>query len=129
VGVGESAAQICDDVVDASQRNRIAVAISPLNEIREPSSIDPFTRDEVLTPGRATYAKDARDIAVREVRCGPARFSKVRGGFGGNQLRADHANENRALGLLILGRPNDCLRVFVDLIDDLESAPDHSPGV
>ena len=127
VGVAQRAAKVRHDVVDPSEGDRIPIAIALLDEIRKPVPIDPFSGDEMLAPGRSADPKDSRNVAVRECRRSPTGFPKVRSGFGGNQLRPNHANENRALGLLIFGRPNDPLRVLIDLIDDLESSSDHGP--
>ncbi len=77
----------------------------------------------------AAHTEDACDVAVRERRRSPAGFPKLgcRGRW--DHFRLDDANQNRALGLLIFGRPDDALRVLVDLINDLESSPNYSPWV
>jgi hypothetical protein len=64
VGVAERAAEVRDDVVDASQRDGIAVPVAVLNEIREASPVDPFSRNEVLTFGGPADTKDPGDVAV-----------------------------------------------------------------
>ena len=127
VGVTEGAAEVCDDVVDASQRDRITVAL--LNEIREASPVDPFTRDEVLALGCPANTKDPCDVAMRKGRRCPAGLSKIGRRLRRNQLRPDDTDENRALGLLVFRGPHDCLRVLIDLIDDLESSTNHRPRV
>jgi hypothetical protein len=107
----------------------MSIAIPLLNEVREGRAFDPLASDEVLAPRRSPNAKDPSNVAVRETRGGATRFSEARSRSGGHQLRPDDANENRPVGLLIFGRPHDRLKVFIDLIDDLEPSPDHGPPV
>ena len=118
-----------DHVVDTPQRHRVAVTVALLNEIREARPVDPLTRDEMLTLGRPTDTEDTRDVAVRKGCRGSAGFSEIRRRVRRHQLRSDHANENRALGLLVFRRPHDRLRVLIDLIDDLESPTNHGSRV
>jgi hypothetical protein len=129
VGVAERAAEVRDDVVDAAKRDRIALTIALLNEVGESSPVDPFTRDEMLALGRSADTEDSRDVAVRKGCRSPTGLSKLGRRLRRNQLGPDDTDENCALGLLVFRRPHDCLRVLIDLIDDLESSSNHNPRV